>query len=470
MKPPADDLRRVEALADLSWAELAWLAEHSELHGYSDGDTVVHAGAPADHLFLVLDGQIEYSGEQAGQSLRYVTRQGEVAGMLPQSRMTHFASTGKAVGPTRVAFVHRSLFPELAVAVPSLETRLLAVMTRRIRDAAHAEEQRERMSALGKLSAGLAHELNNPATAVRRGADELASRISALPELFAGLLASGLRPELLARAEAVVAARRTETLGTLMQADAEDELSDLLGTLDLPRSSERQSEWPSERSSELAATFVEAGLRSGHLTWLQTEPQHAPALVAYLNFRLGSLLALQDVAGAASRIGDLVTSIKRYSHMDRGGDRQPADVRVGLDSTLTMLGHKLRGKQARVRRKYQQALPEVLANEGELNQVWTNLIDNAADALPLEGELTIEVDSDGQQVRVCVSDTGPGISPELQKRIFEPFFTTKEVGQGSGLGLDLVQRVVVRQHGGDVRVRSVPGHTTFEVRLPVRPG
>ncbi|MFC4452311.1 sensor histidine kinase [Deinococcus sonorensis] len=458
MNPQPDDLHRVEALAGLSVPELTWLAEHSELHSYADGETIVRAGDPADHMFLVLDGQIEYSGEQGGQALHYVTRQGEVAGMLPRSRMTHFASTGKAVGETRVAFLHRSLFPELAAAVPSLEAQLLAVMTRRIRDAAHAEEQRERMSALGKLSAGLAHELNNPAAAVRRGADELGTRLSGLPELLTRLLASGLRPELLARAEEAVAARSTVALGTLAQADAEDDLMDLLGALRLPR------------ASELAATFVEAGLRPEHLGWLQDDPPHAPALVAYLDFRLGSLLTVQDIAGAAGRISDLVTSIKRYSHMDRGGDRQPADVRVGLDSTLTMLGHKLRGKEVRVERHYQESLPSVMANEGDLNQVWTNLIDNAVDALPVGGQLTVQADADGQQVRVCITDTGPGIPPDLQHRIFEPFFTTKGVGQGSGLGLDLVRRVVVRQHGGDVRVRSEPGHTTFEIRLPVRSG
>ena len=445
-------------LADLSEPELTWLADHTELRTYQDGEVVVQTGDAADHLFLLIDGQIQYAGEQGGQALHYVTRQGEVAGTLPRSRMTHFAVTGRAVGATRLGLLHRSLFPALATAVPSLEARLMAVMTQRIRDSAHAEEQRERLSALGTLSAGLAHELNNPAAAVRRGAAELLARSAALPALITSLLASGLHPELLGQAEETISRRFTAPLGTLAQADAEDEVLALLAPLALPQ------------TDTLAATFVEAGLRREQLTWLLGEPQHALAVTAYLDFRLGSLTTIQDISASSGRISDLVASIKRYTHMDRGTDRQATDVRVGLENTLTMLGYKLRSKEIVIQRRYQEPLPAVLANEGELNQVWTNLIDNAADALPIGGALSVEADADTQQVRVRITDTGPGIPPDLQKRIFEPFFTTKSVGQGSGLGLDLVWRVIVRQQGGTVRVLSDPGHTTFEVTLPIFPG
>ena len=458
MRPGTDELRQVEVLSDLSADELGWLADHTEVHNYDGGQTVVHAGDPADHLFLMLDGQIDYFSEQGGNQLRYVTRQGEVAGMLPKSRMTHFASTGTAVGSVRIAKLHRSLFPELAAQVPSLDARLLAVMTRRIRDAAHAEEQRERMSALGKLSAGLAHELNNPAAAVRRDAADLTARLDTLPELVSLLVTSRIPGLLLEQAEDTIRARQRGALGPLQQADAEDDLLEMLETVRQPR------------AAELAATLVEAGLHPEDLGWIKDNPDHSSAILTYLEFRLGSLAALQNIGGATARISDLVSSIKRYSHMDRGGDRQATDVRIGLDSTLTMLGHRLRDRKIQVLRDYQDPLPAVLASEGELNQVWTNLIDNAADAMNAGGKLTLAAALDGSRVRVSVSDTGPGIPPEVLNRIFEPFFTTKGVGEGTGLGLDLVQRVVVRQHGGEIRVRSEPGHTEFQLYLPSLPG
>ncbi len=456
VKPTLDDLRQIEALNDLSEAELEWIAAHTTEQQFMDADVVVQAGDRASHLFFLLEGQIAYSGEVGGQPIRYVTRQGEVAGMLPHSRMTHFASTGRAVGQTRVGMLAQTAFAALAQAVPSLDARLLAVMTRRIRDAAHAEEQRERMSALGKLSAGLAHELNNPVAAVRRDAADLQDKLAAVPSLFQELLRLSITPAQLQHAQAtiVVASQRTQPLGTIEQGDLEDQLSDQLDDLGVPR------------PEEGAATLIEAGVRPGDLEWLQASRPHAPVLVAYLEFLLGSHLALRNMSGAAGRISELVGAIKRYSHMDRGGDRQPVDVRTGLDSTLTMLAHKLRSKNVQVERHYPDVLPTVIGHEGELNQVWTNLIDNAVDAVPQDGQLMIRVMVQAEQVVVSFLDNGVGIPAEIQGRIFEPFFTTKGVGTGTGLGLDLVQRIVTRQHGGRIQVTSQPGETDVQVWLP----
>ena len=454
MIPDRNELRQVEALHDLSDSELCWLSEHSEVQQFAASEVVVRMGDPADHLFLMLEGMIEFNGEQHGQPVHYVARQGEVAGMLPKSRMTHYPSTGRAVGTTRIALLHRDLFPALTQAIPSLEARLLAVMTRRIREATQAEDQRERLSALGKLSAGLAHELNNPSAAIRRDASDLADRLSQLPGLLSVLLRTGISPGQLDRVETLLGQVNPGVLGPIERADAEDQVLDLLDDLNLGGAAER------------AATLVEGGLGPADLTWLSDVPDQAPGLLAYLEFRLGSRAALRDIGGAAGRIGSLVSSVKRYSHMDRGGDRQPTDVRTGLDSTLTMLGYKLRSKQLQVTRSYADPVQTVLANEGELNQVWTNLIDNAIDALPEHGQIEIQVSTDREQVRVAVVDNGPGIPKDIQKRIFEPFFTTKGVGAGSGLGLDLVRRIVVRQHGGQVRAESEPGRTEFLVILP----
>ena len=459
MRPAPDDLRQIEALSDLTDTELEWIASHTQEQHFADGQVVVQAGDPASHLFLLLEGQVAYTGELGGQPIRYVTRQGEVAGMLPHSRMTHFASTGRAVGRTRVGQLSRTDFPALAQAVPSLDARLLAIMTRRIRDAAHAEEQRERMSALGKLSAGLAHELNNPTAALRRDAADLQDRLGSVPVLLQELLYFGISSTQLQQAETtiVLAAQRTGPVGTIEQADLEDQLLDQLDDLGV------------ERPEERAATLVEAGVRPGDLEWLEQQRTHASTLTAYLEFRLGSQMALRNMTGAAGRISELVGSIKRYSHMDRGGDQQPVDVRTGIDSTLTMLAHKLRSKNIQVERLYPDSLPSVIGHEGELNQVWTNLIDNAVDALAQDGRLTIGVTVQADQVVVSFLDNGAGIPAEIQGRIFEPFFTTKGVGTGTGMGLDLVQRIVIRQHGGRIQVTSQPGETDIQVWLPAAP-
>ncbi|WP_425145232.1 sensor histidine kinase [Deinococcus sp.] len=458
MNPDLDDLRRIEALDGLSESELGWIAAHTEVRDFQDGGQVVRAGDAADHLFFLFEGQVEYTGELSGQPVHYVTRRGEVAGMLPHSLMTHFASAGRARGPTRMGWLHRDHFGELAQAVPSLDARLLAVMTRRIRDATHAQEQAERLRALGKLSAGLAHELNNPVAAVRRDAADLALRLGALPELLTPLLSlpGGAGAALLEQADAAVAAAlaRAETLSAMQRLDAEDEVLELLEDLKVPRAAER------------AATLVEGGLTRADLQALLAWPQEPVPLIAYLDFRLGGQMSLRHLQSAAGRISELVASIKRYSFMDRGGDWQPTDVRTGLSSTLTMLGHKLRSQNVRVNQDFAADLPSVEANEGELNQVWTNLIDNALDAMPQGGTLSLKASAEAGHLLVRVQDTGPGIPADIQMRIFEPFFTTKAVGEGSGLGLDMVQRIVVRQHGGEVRVSSQPGQTEFLVSLP----
>lgn len=459
MNPTLEELRGVDVLADLSDTDLSWIARRAQVRSLAPGELFVHAGESADHMHFMLAGQIEYGGDPSAQGLHWVVTAGEVAGMLPYSRMTVFPNTAHALGLTRVALLHKDHFPALKQAVPHLMPKLLEVMTRRIREAAQAQEQRERMSALGKLAAGLAHELNNPAAAVRRTAGDLALRMGELPDLLERWWRhrpeEGQLHDLEALGRAALA-RANEHLGPVKRGELEDDLADYLADEGVARAAER------------AATLVDAGVRLEDLKAIREDcPDGFSDALAYLEFRLSSLQMLRDIEGAAKRISDLVGSIKSYSHMDRGGDRAPTDVRVGLESTLTMLGHKLKQKDIRVQREYAPDLPSIPASEGELNQVWTNLIDNATDALPPGGTLTLRADVRGGQLAVSVIDNGPGIPPELQGRIFEPFFTTKGVGQGTGLGLDLVQRVVTRAHGGVVRASSEPGRTEFLVLLPL---
>jgi signal transduction histidine kinase len=219
----------------------------------------------------------------------------------------------------------------------------------------------------------------------------------------------------------------------------------------------------------LAETYVDVGLCDGDLAkWAASLPQASiPHVLAWVEASIAADKLLEEIGDAGCRISELVAAVKAYSHMDRGGDKQPTDVRQGLDSTLRMLGHELKKHKLTVEKAYDTDLPAVHAHAGELNQVWTNLLDNAIDASPAGGRLRVEARRDDGTVTVRIIDNGKGIPPEIRSRIFEPFFTTKAVGEGTGLGLDIVQRIVTQQHGGQVAVDSKPGETVFTITLPV---
>jgi signal transduction histidine kinase len=455
-----DDLRPVPDLAGLPDDLLAWLAENGEVVDAAPGERLFDAGDPADHLFVVLSGALQVFLPVGGQFQLYDTfHAGRVSGALPFSRLTHYPGYMAALEPSRLFQLNRRHFPEMLQRSPELGQRLVAIMSDRVRDATKTQQQREKMMALGKLSAGLAHELNNPAAAVRRSAASLADRLQSLPALVLEVIRSGLSEDGLLAARAVldrVRERPHEPFSPLERSAREDELSDWL------------EEHALEKGYEGAEALVDAGFATADLDALVgTLGKHQiPPLVGWLVASLEARRLTDEIVSAASRISDLVASVKTYSHLGGAPVRQPTDVRQGIDSTLIMLGHELKAKDLRVVREDAPDLPEVPAQPGELNQVWTNLIANAIDALPLGGELRIETAREAEHVVVRVIDNGSGIPPDIQPRIFEPFFTTKEVGEGTGLGLDITQRIV-RLHSGQIAVESRPGRTVFSVRLPV---
>ena len=446
-------LRYIHHFTDLDEAALDWLAAHAVTYRYQQGDTVFRAGDPIDELFLILEGSFSVVNDKGHVAFR--AQAGDISGVLPHSRMTHTGGTGKADGDILIAGIHRDDFTAMLEHIPELNTRLAARMSDRIRETARNQQQQEKLLALGKLSAGLAHELNNPAAALVRTANALQKRVSDLPMLASMPLAG----DTLATLNALLTNATPSRLSTLERGEREDELTDYLEDIGI------------ENAWQLAEALVDIGLTQAVL-----EPPLTPlddstrrSAVLWLEM-LASLQSMsREMGSAASHIVTLVQSVKTYTHMDRSADLEPCDVREGINSTLVMLAHKVRANDVTVTTHYPDDMPLVPARVGALNQVWTNLIDNAIDAMSssTHKQLTITITPAAKHLAVSVCDSGAGIPETIQKKIFEPFFTTKDVGAGTGLGLDIVLSIVKDQHQGTVTLESQPGETVFTVRLPL---
>ncbi|GAB2944630.1 ATP-binding protein [Hymenobacter coalescens] len=454
-----EDLTAVPTLQGLPDDVLHWLLAHGEPRDAPAGTELFRPGDPADHLLILLRGAVQLWREQNGHRepfLRFEAPQ--ITGVLPYSRLRQAMALGVVTSEAQLLMLHRDHFPELERISPELVQRLVGLMSDRVREEARTQERDDKLRALGKLSAGLAHELNNPAAAISRSAAELSDRNGAEPMLLQELVAAGATAEQLP-ALFVLASHSTlpgASLSALEKADCEEELEDWLirqGIADV---------------HGLATGLLSGGLDADVLgPVLAGLPAAArrPAL-RWLEAQLTSRQLVRDVQEAARRISELVHNVKDYSHMDRGTGSVLTDVHGGLDSTLALLSYPLRQHRIRVVRDYAPGLLTILAQPGALNQVWTNLLDNAIDVLPAEGVITLRTRRTGEFVQVCIEDNGPGIPPDVLPHIFEPFFTTKPMGEGTGLGLDIARRIVL-SHGGRVNVSSVPGRTEFCVWLPM---
>ncbi|QDA60126.1 sensor histidine kinase [Hymenobacter jejuensis] len=453
------ELTVVPTFADLPPETLTWLVEHGERREYASGDTIVQPGEAAEFMTAILSGGLQFFAVNNGnREPIFRIEAGQVSGVLPYSRLRTFKGLALAVGPTVIYALHRDKFPELEQASPELVQRLVALMSDRAREEARGQERDEKLRALGKLSAGLAHELNNPAAAIARAAEALTQLVAAKPSQLRALVASCPTPEALAALTALATKDVTEVpkFTALECADREDEVSDWL---------EEQGVSDGYR---LASGLLEAGIGVEELAPVSEKlPETARAAAfTWLEGQLTTLRLIRDLQEASARISTLVNNVKTYSHMDRSADYAPLDVQAGLESTLNILGYPLRQKNIRVIRDYAHGLPAVRGQVSSLNQVWTNLLDNAIDALPPGGQITLRTTFGGDFVRVFIIDNGPGIAPDVLPHIFEPFYTTKQAGEGTGLGLDIAQRII-RNHGGRLEVQSKPGHTEFCAWLPV---
>ena len=450
------ELLRVPTFADLPEDQILWFLSQSQEVNLKAGDIYARQGDPPDAMFVLLEGEFQWRGEFGGETIVIPGKVGDVTGALPFSRMKQFTVSGRAVTDGRILRFPSSLFPELIQKMPELAKRLVGVMSDRIREVTRLEQQRDRLAGLGKLSAGLAHELNNPASAAKRAASQLRSTLHRVKEASHELgrreLTSIQKSEI-ERLEASFTKRDEPPPDTLMS-DLEDQIDSLL------RSHGQNDLW------QLAAELAQRGIKPSALESLFENLDAGSARAALVRIAASVEIAnlLNEIESSTSRISELVGAIKEYTFMDQA-PVQNVDVVKSLETTLTILNHKLKRGVA-VQRDY-QPIPLLVNSFGsELNQVWSNLIDNAIDAMGGKGELRVRTYRDDGCVVVEIRDNGPGISPEIESHIFEPFFTTKGVGEGTGLGLDTVQRIV-KKHRGNVQVDSKPGDTRFQVWLPL---
>jgi signal transduction histidine kinase len=454
------ELLRVPVFADLPDDQIAWFISQSQEMSFKAGDTYAHQGDPADAMFVILEGQVQGRGEIGGETIIFTITQGSVTGLLPFSRMKQFTVTGRAETDCRLLRFPSSLFPELVHRMPELTQRLVGLMSDRIRETTRLEQQRDRLASLGKLSAGLAHELNNPASAAKRAASQLRDSLkrikNASHELGRRALTPAQKSEI-EKLETSFVQHDEPPPDALTISDLEDQIDSLL------RSHGQNDLW--QLAADLARKDIKPEALESLFAAVEADTARAALVRIAASVEIGNLL--NEIESSTSRISDLVRAIKEYTFMDQA-PVQNVDVVKSLENTLIILNHKLK-HGVTVQRDY-QGVPLLVNSFGsELNQIWTNIIDNAIDAMSGTGELRVRTYREDTCAVVEIADNGPGISPQVKSHIFEPFFTTKGVGEGTGLGLDTVQRIV-KKHRGTIQVTSKPGDTRFQVWLPLAEG
>src|SRR5690242_7858214 len=460
-----EELRTLFLFEKLSEDQLQWLCERGHVQLYEPG-TVYAEGSPATCFYVLLEGTVVLSRRVGADDIevgRTSTRgvyTGAFMAYLGDAVPQVYNNSVRVTEPSRFFVLDAAVFAELMQDWFPMAVHLLEGLFFGNRNAQAAIGQRERLLALGSLSAGLTHELNNPAAAAVRATSALRERVAGMRHKL-GMIASGkwdrttLETLIKLQEEAAERVPKAVALSALETSDREDAISD----------------WLEDRGCregwQLAPAFVAAGLDVDWLDHVEAsvDASTLEAALRWLNYTVDTEILMNEIEDSTTRISTLVGAAKQYSQLDRAPFRV-VDVHELLDSTLVMLSGKI-GDGIRVVKDYDRGLPPIPVYAAELNQVWTNLIDNAVFAMGGTGTLTVRTARDDDRALVEIGDTGPGVPAEIRDRIFEPFFTTKEVGEGTGLGLDISWRIVVNKHHGDLRVESEPGDTRFQVRLPL---
>ena len=454
------NVKVVPEFANVPDEQLQWLINKGEAIEMEEGDILFNEGDPVTKTFIVLDGKIRICTTQSGQ-LREIAsiEKGGVTGYLPFSRAVKAFAYCECVKPSWIFICSADSIKQGITQHYELTEALVHMMSTRVRETTSTLQQNEKMFALGKLSAGLAHELNNPAAAISRAASLLQSQVRQLPHLFKTVSGLHVDQDKIEKIQQLVRDKINSTrpvLSMLQKAEHEDELNSWLEDNNIENID-------TEGLTELNFTVNDLEIIKDCLT----KDELVVVLEWIGNFLVTNKMA-DDIRISSERISELVGAVKNFTFMDKASDKQMIDIHTGIRNTLTILNYKLKSSNVIVVENYDETIQKIKAFPGDLNQVWTNLIDNAIDAMEVnkKGMLEISTTRDGQFVKVVLKDDGPGIAKDIQQKIFDPFFTTKEMGMGSGLGLDVVSRII-RQHNGSIKVNSQPGDTEFEVCLPV---
>jgi len=454
------DLKIVKEFQNVPDEQLQWLISQGETVEIEKDELLFNVGAPVVISYIVLSGKMRICAVQSGKQKELrILDPGQPTGYLPYSRATVTPAFCEAIKKSWVFKCSKEKLIEGFGTHYELIEAMVHMMLSRVREFTSIQQQNEKMFALGKLSAGLAHELNNPAAAISRAAALLQTQVSRLPKLFESIANLEIEPEKVEKISKLIIDKlntKPPALTMMQKANLEDELTDWLDDNGL-----------NDTDPE---GLVERGFTTADLNVFKdcSTPEHLPVLLEWVSNYLVTNKMAEDIRASSERISTLVGAVKNFTFMDKNTDRQLTDIHDGIRNTLTMLNYKLRKGNINVTENYDDSLPPIKVFPGELNQVWTNIIDNAIDAMEVnnKGNLTITTSHDDRFVKILIKDDGPGIPDDIKQNIFAPFFTTKEMGKGTGLGLDVVSRIMI-QHNGEVKVNSAPGATQFEICLPM---